>query len=103
MFTSRFYMMLSLGYLLQWELEGVESPNPGRPFQLVLSGVAPGSRMERALRRQANYEPWADWIFISAEPYIEVFQAQRLVYLSPDGKDTADSFEDKDKVVPKGR
>ncbi|CAJ1343329.1 unnamed protein product [Effrenium voratum] len=73
-----------------------------RPFQLVLSGVAPGSRMERALRRQANYEPWADWIFISAEPYIEVFQAQRLVYLSPDGKDTADSFEDKDAVFVLG-
>mmetsp|Transcript_51582 Transcript_51582/g.136262 ORF Transcript_51582/g.136262 Transcript_51582/m.136262 type:complete len:337 (-) Transcript_51582:45-1055(-) len=74
-----------------------------RPFRLALSGIAPGSRMEVALRRHANYEHWAPWIRISAEPYIELFRpSSRLVYLSPDGEGVVDRLEGEQTVFVLG-
>lgn len=73
-----------------------------RPFRLLLSGVAPGSRTESQLQGMCGFEHWGERVRVEAAPYYKLFPASRLLYLSPDADRVLDNFDDPDAVYVVG-
>jgi tRNA (guanine9-N1)-methyltransferase len=62
------------------------------PCRLILTGVS--ERLENAINK-VSYGKWA--VDMHREPYIELFEPDKLVYLTADSDETLDSFES-DKI-----
>lgn len=69
-----------------------------RPFNLMFSGVREGSTTEMLLNSIPGYQNYTPWVWPTSQPYIRLFEPSKLVYISPDGEELADTFEDPDTV-----
>mmetsp|Transcript_37155 Transcript_37155/g.87093 ORF Transcript_37155/g.87093 Transcript_37155/m.87093 type:complete len:364 (-) Transcript_37155:124-1215(-) len=66
-----------------------------RPVRLVLSGVVEGSVTRERLAKLSGFDTWL--CQTSEKPYIDLFEKDRLVYLTADTENIVREF-DKDKV-----
>lgn len=66
-----------------------------KPVRLVLSGVRQGSETRAGLAKQAGYDGWP--ITVVEGNYIDIYDRERLVYLTADSEEVVETF-DPDKV-----
>lgn len=66
-----------------------------KPVRLSLSGVRQGSETRAGLVKQAGYDGWA--ITVNEGNYIDLYERDRLVYLTADADEVVERF-DPDKV-----
>lgn len=70
-----------------------------KPVHLAMSGLAPDFRTrQKLIENIAGTENWSSYTLVEPEPYIRIFEPERLIYLSPDGDEPAEQFDDPDTV-----